>query len=100
MKPEQKKYFFDMIESIGFIDSYLVTCASINEFISNPILVDAVNRRLAIIGEALFKANKMESITTLSFKTKIIGLRHVLVLDYDKINDETIWLICKTTPLN
>ncbi len=53
----------------------------------------AVERKLAIIGEALNKLNKLERSFPISKKVKIIGLRYILVHDYDLINSETIWQI-------
>lgn len=55
--------------------------------------MDAVERRLAIIGEAMYKVNKINKQIQISNKTKIISLRHILVHDYDLIEDATIWNI-------
>lgn len=45
------------------------------------------------IGEALFKANKINELSDISDIKRIIGLRHILVHDYDLIDDATIWRI-------
>jgi uncharacterized protein with HEPN domain len=55
--------------------------------------IDSVERRLAIIGEALYQANKMYKGLNITDKAKIIGLRHILIHEYDLINDATIWKI-------
>jgi len=55
--------------------------------------IDSVERRLAIIGEALYKADRIAPLLNISDKKKIIGLRHILIHDYDLIDDSTIWMI-------
>ncbi len=57
--------------------------------------IDAVERRLAIIGEALFKTDKIEPEIEISNKKKIITLRHILVHEYNLISNSTIWQILK-----
>ncbi len=52
-----------------------------------------MERRFAIIGEALWKANKLNKNILVSDQKKIIGLRHILVHDYDLIDDASIWKI-------
>ena len=60
------------------------------------MLIDAAERRLAIIGEALWKASKMNTGITVTDEKKIIGLRHILVHDYDLIDDASIWKIVQS----
>jgi uncharacterized protein with HEPN domain len=57
------------------------------------MLIDAVERRLAIIGEALWKLTKLDKDIKITDQKKIIGLRHILVHDYDLIDDASIWKI-------
>lgn len=40
--------------------------------------------------------NKLDSTLPIANKTKIIGLRNILVQDYDIITPETIWQIVTT----
>jgi uncharacterized protein with HEPN domain len=94
MNLEQKKYLFDILESITAIEFHIKGISGVREFTENLTVVDAVKRRLGIIGEALGKADKKNSMDSITSKSNIIGLRHILIHDYDKINDETIWIIC------
>ncbi len=55
--------------------------------------IDAVERRLSIIGEALNKAIRLNPELQISNRNKIIGLRHLLIHDSDKSDNSTIWLI-------
>jgi uncharacterized protein with HEPN domain len=94
MNPDIKKYLFDSIDSIEIIESHLKNIKDLSAYKADIKTIDAVERRLAIIGEAIWKADKLQDIN-INNKPKIIGLRHILIHDYDLIEDETIWTICK-----
>jgi uncharacterized protein with HEPN domain len=93
MNPESFKYIGDILDSIEMINSHLTGIKSFSEYESNYMLIDAVERRLAIIGEGLWKLTKLNKAIQVTDQKKIIGLRHILVHDYDLIDDATIWKI-------
>ncbi len=93
MNPDIKKYVDDILFSIFTIEKYVENIPSLSEYELDQKTIDSVERRLAIIGEALFKADKINELLNITDKRKIIGLRHILVHDYDLIDDSTIWLI-------
>jgi uncharacterized protein with HEPN domain len=93
MNPDSFKYLEDILNSIEIIKSHLSGTKTFSEYTSNFMLIDAVERRLAIIGEALWKLTKLDKDIKISDQKKIIGLRHILVHDYDLIDDASIWKI-------
>ncbi|MEP6583536.1 MAG: HepT-like ribonuclease domain-containing protein [Ginsengibacter sp.] len=93
MNPDHKKFVQDILYSISMIESHLTGVKSFKDYTSNYTIIDAVERRLAIIGEALWKANKLNKEILVTDQNKIIGLRHILVHDYDLIDDASIWKI-------
>ena len=93
MNPEVFKYIGDILDSIDMINSHLTGIKSFSEYESNFMLIDAIERRLAIIGEGLWKLTKLNKAIQVTDQKKIIGLRHILVHDYDLIDDATIWKI-------
>lgn len=93
MNPDIVKYLEDILLSIGDIRNYITGISTSYQFQADRKTRDSVERRLAIIGEALNKINKINTSIAISNKQKIIGLRHILVHDYDLINSETIWQI-------
>ncbi|MCD6011927.1 MAG: hypothetical protein K0Q79_1789 [Flavipsychrobacter sp.] len=95
MKLEVLKWVQDIYDSVVLIESHLQNVSSLSDYSNNALVVDAVERRIAIIGEALWKADKMASSLDISDKKKIISLRHIVVHDYDIVEDADIWIICK-----
>jgi uncharacterized protein with HEPN domain len=94
MRPEAIPLLQDILESATIIKQYISRCHRLYAFVSDTMLVDAVERRLSIIGEALFKANKYDNSLPITDKAKIIGLRHILVHEYDRLEKNRIWLLC------
>ena len=95
MNPEIVKFLRDVKDSIGVIDQHLKNTPDFSAYENDIKTQDAVLRRLFIIGEALWQVNKIVPDIEISNKKKIIGLRHILIHDYDVVEDETIWVICK-----
>ncbi len=93
MSPDHNTYLQDILDSIKLIEFHLKDIKSFTDYTSNFTVIDAVERRLAIIGEALWKASKLNGEILVSDQNKIIGLRHILVHDYDLIDDASIWKI-------
>lgn len=87
------KYLFDIFDSIVIVETYFSNINSLSEYKKSLMTIDAIERRLAIIGEALNKAVKLNPQLNVSNKIKIIGLRHLLVHDYDKSDASIIWTI-------
>ena|SRR5882672_3986765 len=95
MNPDIVKYLEDIRLSIQDIESYIVGISTSYQYRTDRKTKDSVERRLAIIGEARDKISKIDNSIPITNKTKIIGLRHILVQDYDLVNPETIWQIVK-----
>jgi uncharacterized protein with HEPN domain len=94
MKSNSFKFLQDILDSISKIEHHLQSIKTFNEYSKNLTVIDAVERRLVIIGEALSKVSKTEKTISLTDQNKIIGLRHILVHDYDMIDNASIWKIC------
>ena len=100
MSIDIKKYLEDILLSINAIEIHVQQVNSIQEYENNITVTDAVERRLAIIGEALYQINKADKQIQITNKPRIIGLRHVLIHEYDLIEDATIWnIIFKHLPV-
>ncbi|MCB9179046.1 MAG: DUF86 domain-containing protein [Flavobacteriales bacterium] len=88
-----KAYLLDMQEFATVVLEYLKDRTE-QEFLDDRLLRDAVAYNLQVVGEAAYKV-------TDAFKEqhpevdwfKIAGLRHRIVHDYRRIDDETLWRI-------
>lgn len=73
MNPDVSKYIEDVRLSIEIIESHMTGISGFKQYENDLKTIDSVERRLAIIGEALFKAEKLEKNLPLSNLNKIIG---------------------------
>ncbi len=90
MSRNPKKYLFDIVDSIELIQRYLSPINSWQELADDLEKIDAVERRMGIIGEALWKLQKIEIRLTQS--DWAINFRNTLIHQYDVTGVDTIWL--------
>lgn len=80
----------------------VVSCQAIGQYTAgldfaayehNPMVRDAVERRLGIIGEALSRAAVLEPglVDRVPELRQIIGLRNRVIHGYDAVDDEIVW---------
>ncbi len=93
MKHSKEKYLEDILLSIAEIEIYIANIKSYSEIEENMMLFDALCRRFSIIGEALYQANKIDKELRITAKEKIMGLRHIIVHDYDLVRAADLFII-------
>jgi uncharacterized protein with HEPN domain len=87
----KEKYLADILLYIEELETF---SDQINiQNIEKPINKWSVERALSIIGEALTQADKLDKDLPITNKNQIIGLRHILVHDYDKIDAQRLFII-------
>jgi uncharacterized protein with HEPN domain len=91
MKLEIKKLLYDINESIDSIDNYLGDNSDFNRYLVDKMLRRAIEREFEIIGEAMYRIEKIDSSINISSKKQIINLRNRVIHGYDKIDNEIIW---------
>ena len=83
----------DILEAAARIEGY-ITGETYERYLQQPMLRDAVERRLEIIGEAARRLSASFRDTTSAVPwRRIMATRHILAHDYDAVNDETVWRI-------
>ena len=92
MKHNIAKYLEDIRLSIGDIENYTLGVTDVVPIQSNQMLFDAICRRFAIIGEAVYQADKIDSSISITDKNKK-GLRHIIVHDYDLVRPADLFII-------
>jgi uncharacterized protein with HEPN domain len=100
MNNKAKKLLFDILTSINSIDSYIGEEKIFEEYESNSMLQDAVERNVEIIGEAMNNLLKMEPSINISSARRIVDARNKIIHGYDEIENVQIWgIIINSLPV-
>ncbi len=92
-EPGNRAYLLDMLEFASVVVGY-VSGKTEQDFLSDRQLRDAVAYNLQVVGEAAYKVNDTFKLSHPEVDWfKIAGLRHRIVHDYRRIDDETLWRI-------
>jgi uncharacterized protein with HEPN domain len=94
MLPERiTSSLFDIRNSIDAIYEYLGPKRNFKAYMASRQLRRAVERELEIIGEAAKRIKKADPDFPLENARKAIDLRNWVSHGYDKISDDTIWVV-------
>jgi uncharacterized protein with HEPN domain len=93
MTERSKKYLSDILMAIDLIEEFTVNINDFNNYQNDLKTQSAVERQLAIIGEALNKLNKIDPNIVIKNDKQIIGFRNRLVHAYDSIDNSIVWAI-------
>ncbi len=85
----------DVLMAIERIKKHTITVNSYSEYIKSQLIMDATERNLEIIAEAVKNAIKLNPELPISNASKIIGLRNIINHEYYKIEYDRIWIIIK-----
>lgn len=85
------KLLFDIKSAILNIENYIGEKKLFNIYDSNPMLQDAVERNIEIIGEAVNKLLKIEPEIEISNSRRIVDARNKIIHGYDEIENAQIW---------
>jgi len=89
----ERKYLFDIVESINKIECYIGESKKFEVYDSNTMLQDAVERNIEIIGEAMNQLLKINSEIPVTNGRRIVDARNKIIHGYDEIENENIWAI-------
>ena len=90
---KSKKYLSDILMAIELIEEFTFDINDFNLYDKDRKTQSAVERQLAIIGEALNQLRKLEPNIVIENDKQIIGFRNRLVHAYDSIDNSIIWAI-------
>lgn len=91
MKNKTKKLLFDIHTAIDNIDSYIGEKKYFNDYDANPMLQDAVERNLEILGETMNKLLGLDPEIKISNSKRIVDARNKIIHGYDEIENSQIW---------
>ncbi len=90
---KSKKYLSDILMAIELIEEFTVGINDFNLYDKDRKTQSAVERQLAIIGEALNQLKKTEPTLVIENDKQIIGFRNRLIHAYDSLDNSIIWAI-------
>ncbi len=91
MNNKAKKLLFDIITSVNNIENYIGEDKIFDKYNNDPMLQDAVERNIEIIGEAMSKLLKIEPKICISNSRRIVDARNKIIHGYDEIENVQIW---------
>lgn len=91
MDNKAKKLLFDILTAINNIDSYIGHEKIFDKYDNNPMLQDAVERNIEIIGEAMNKLLKLEPQINISNTRRIVDARNKIIHCYYEIENVQLW---------
>ena len=93
MDNKAKKLLFDILSAINNIDNYIGEEKIFDKYVDNPMLQDAVERNIEIIGEAMNKLLNIEPKIIITNARRIVDARNKIIHGYDEIENVQIWAI-------
>lgn len=93
MTEKSKKYLSDILMAIDLIEKFTVDITDFNIYQNDLKTQSAVERQLAIIGEALNQFKKIEPDLEIENAKQIVGFRNRLIHAYDSIDISIVWAI-------
>ena len=94
MREEVLVWLHDVKVAILNIEEfYASTQKSFDEFLNNKMLRQDIERNLEIIGEGMNRVMQSEPEIQITNARKIVGLRNRITHEYDKLDNETLYVI-------
>ncbi len=97
MRRSPKPYLHDVIfaarDILGMVDG-----KHLEDFLKDPMLQSAVERKFIVLGEALFQLKTYfpHLLAKIPESRSLIAFRHVLVHGYNQVEDELTWGMIET----
>lgn len=95
MTDRSAKYWSDILTAIAEIEGFVAGIDSLNAYVRDVKTKRAVERGLAIIGEAVGKLAKERPDVPLDSARAIVGMRNRLIHSYDNVDDRIVWEVVR-----
>jgi uncharacterized protein with HEPN domain len=94
MNNRVNKYLFDMKTAMESINEF-VTDVDFDGFRASKLIRSAVERQLEIVGESVKRIERTGEIVPIENAKQIIAFRNILAHEYDRLEEEIVWMIVK-----
>jgi uncharacterized protein with HEPN domain len=100
MDSKAKKLLFDIQTAIANVNNYVGEEKVFEKYDNNPMLQDAVERNIEIIGEAMSRLLRMEPNIEITSARRVVDARNKIIHGYDEIENTQIWgIIINSLPV-
>lgn len=89
------KFWSDILQAIDEIEGFVRGMDKFNAYVSDLRTKRAVERSLAIIGEAVRHLQRLEQDLALDDAKYIVGMRNRLIHSYDNVDDKLVRQVVK-----
>ena len=93
MTPQGQKYLFDIRRAIELIEDFVRETADFTAYQADPKTQSAVERQLAIVGEAVNHLQRVEPDAKLANTKQMVDFRNRLIHSYDNVNGTIVWAV-------
>lgn len=93
MHIELKVWLYDVLNAVQEIETFLQDTADFTIYQNDLKTKRAVERNLAIIGEAMSRILNKDASIQLSNARKIVDTRNRIIHGYDTVSDEVLWAV-------
>ncbi|MBN2893966.1 MAG: DUF86 domain-containing protein [Bacteroidales bacterium] len=91
MDNKAKKLLFDILTAINNIDNYIGEQKIFENYEKSPMLQDAVERNIEIIGEAMNSLLIMDPDIDITNSRRVVDARNKIIHGYDEIENVQVW---------
>ena len=95
MEKQVNKLLSDILGCITRIEEFTSEIHSFEEYQSNTLVQNAVERNVEIIGEAVNSLLKISPEIAITSARKIVNTRNLLIHGYDSVDSATVWVILR-----
>jgi uncharacterized protein with HEPN domain len=89
------KYWSDILEATNEIRTFVEGVDTLNAYVRDLKTKRAVERNLAIIGEAMNLLTKLDPELKVQSARAIVGMRNRLIHSYDNVDDKIVWEVVR-----
>ena len=94
MSNRVNKYLFDMKIAMESINEF-VADIDLEGFKASKLIRSAIERQLEIVGESVKRIERTGEVVPIENARQITGFRNILVHEYEKLEEEIVWMIVK-----
>ena len=93
MTDKGRKYLSDILMAVSLFNEFTADIKDFNDYVSDKKTQSAVERQLAIIGEALNHFRRLHPEIQVDSDKQIVAFRNRLIHAYDNLDNSIIWAI-------